>query len=107
MANSRSLLMWAWLEKMNISVRFKVSLARNNPTLLYAVCILCLPFSLWAQQNKLTVNPADQITVKRGGSVTQTLKIAVLPGFHVNSDKPRDEFLIPLKLAWTDGPLKP
>jgi len=30
----------------------------------------------------------------------------VLPGFHVNSDKPRDEFLIPLKLTWTDGPLQ-
>jgi hypothetical protein len=31
----------------------------------------------------------------------------VLPGFHVNSDKPKDEFLIPLKLTWTNGPLKP
>lgn len=29
----------------------------------------------------------------------------VLSGFHVNSDKPRDEFLIPLKLTWTSGPL--
>jgi len=34
------------------------------------------------------------------------LKVAVLPGFHVNSDKPKDEFLIPLKLTWTDGPLE-
>jgi hypothetical protein len=30
----------------------------------------------------------------------------VLPGFHVNSDKPRDEFLIPLKLTWDSGPLQ-
>ncbi len=30
----------------------------------------------------------------------------MLPGFHVNSDKPRDEFLIPLKLTWTGGPLE-
>ena len=29
-----------------------------------------------------------------------------MPGFHVNSDKPRDEFLIPLKLTWTPGPLE-
>ncbi len=36
----------------------------------------------------------------------QTLKVAVLSGFHVNSDKPRDEFLIPLKLTWTEGPLE-
>ena len=24
----------------------------------------------------------------------------------MNSDKPKDEFLIPLKLTWTDGPLE-
>jgi hypothetical protein len=29
----------------------------------------------------------------------------VVPGFHVNGDKPKDEFLIPLKLTWT-GPLE-
>jgi thiol:disulfide interchange protein DsbD len=44
--------------------------------------------------------------VKRGASVTQTLKVVVLPGFHVNTDKPRDEYLIPLKLTWTGGPLQ-
>lgn len=38
--------------------------------------------------------------------MTQTVKVAVLPGFHVNSDRPKDEFLIPLKLTWTDGPLE-
>lgn len=30
----------------------------------------------------------------------------MLSGFHVNSDKPKDEFLIPLKLTWTSGPLQ-
>ena len=43
--------------------------------------------------------------MKRGAVVTQTLKAVVLSGFHVNSDKPKDEFLIPLKLTWTAGPL--
>ncbi|MBV8552266.1 MAG: hypothetical protein JOY54_13270 [Acidobacteriaceae bacterium] len=46
------------------------------------------------------------ITAKRGATVTQTLKVSVLPGFHVNSDKPKDEYLIPLKLTWTGGPLE-
>ncbi len=41
--------------------------------------------------------------IKRGEAVKQTLKAVVLEGFHVNSDKPRDEFLIPLKLTW-DSP---
>ena len=74
---------------------------------LCALCGLLLPLSSYAQQNKLTVSPAAQITAKRGGSgVTQVLNVNVLPGFHVNSDKPKDEFLIPLKLTWLSGPLE-
>jgi thiol:disulfide interchange protein DsbD len=38
--------------------------------------------------------------------VAQDLEVAVQAGFHVNSDKPKDEFLIPLKLTWTGGPLE-
>jgi thiol:disulfide interchange protein DsbD len=34
------------------------------------------------------------------------LAAVVLAGFHVNSDKPLDEFLIPLKLTWNSGPLE-
>lgn len=74
--------------------------------LLCTLCILCLPFCSPGQQNKLTVSPAEEITVKRGNAVSQDLKVTVLPGFHVNSDKPKDEFLIPLKLTWSDGPLE-
>lgn len=44
--------------------------------------------------------------MKRGGTAVETLKVEVLPGFHVNNDHPPDEFLIPLKLTWQDGPLK-
>jgi DsbC/DsbD-like thiol-disulfide interchange protein len=32
--------------------------------------------------------------------------VSILPGLHVNSDKPRDEYLIPLKLTWTGGSLE-
>ena len=38
--------------------------------------------------------------------VTQSLDVAILPGFHVNGDKPKDEFLIPLKLTWMGGALE-
>jgi DsbC/DsbD-like thiol-disulfide interchange protein len=61
---------------------------------------------LLAQQNKLAVRPSEPITVKRGATVLETLKIVVQPGFHVNSDKPKDEFVIPLKLTWGEGPLE-
>jgi len=52
------------------------------------------------------LSPSDPVSVKRGAVVTQILKPVVLAGFHVNSDKPKDEFLIPLKLTWNAGPLE-
>jgi hypothetical protein len=44
--------------------------------------------------------------VKKGQAITELLKVTIIPGFHVNGDKPRDEYLIPLKLTWTAGPLE-
>jgi hypothetical protein len=46
------------------------------------------------------------LSVKRGQTAQQKLQISLRSGFHVNSDKPTDEFLIPIKLTWTSGPLQ-
>ncbi|MBV9937508.1 MAG: hypothetical protein JO150_03300 [Acidobacteriaceae bacterium] len=71
-----------------------------------AILLLLAASYGWAQQQqRLTVSPPRQITIKRGGSATQTLNITVQPGSHVNSNKPKDEYLIPLKLEWESGPL--
>ena len=43
---------------------------------------------------------------KKNALVTSKLKIQLRPGFHVNSNQPKDEFLIPLKLTWANGPLQ-
>lgn len=67
---------------------------------------LCLPRFSPAQLNKLAIGPVEQITVKPGANVRQQLKVIVQPGLHVNSDKPKDEFIIPLKLTWVGGPLE-
>lgn len=34
-----------------------------------------------------------------------TLRAVLPPGFHANSNTPSDEYLIPLTLKWTGGPL--
>ncbi len=67
---------------------------------------LFLPFSLWAQAGESVASIAtpQTLAIKRGDTATQDLRVALKSGFHVNSDKPKDEFLIPLKLTWT-GPL--
>jgi len=68
--------------------------------------LMTLPLLSPAQQNKMSVAPSDPLIVKRGEAAKQILKAVILPGFHVNSDKPKDEFLIPLKLTWNAGPLE-
>jgi DsbC/DsbD-like thiol-disulfide interchange protein len=75
-------------------------------SLLCLLTLLVLARALPAQQNKISIAAADPLMVKRGESAKQVLKAVVLQGFHVNSDKPRDEFLIPLKLTWNPGPLE-
>jgi hypothetical protein len=61
---------------------------------------------LQAQQTRLTITAPAQITAKPGTSVNAAIRVEVQPGFHVNSNHPHDEFLIPLKLTWTSGPLQ-
>ncbi|MBV9760819.1 MAG: hypothetical protein JO340_09670 [Acidobacteriaceae bacterium] len=46
------------------------------------------------------------VSIKQGGTAVESLRVEVLDGFHVNSDKPKDEFLIPLRLTWMGGPLE-
>ena len=40
---------------------------------------------------------------KRGASVEAKIAVSVQPGFHVNSNKPSDAYLIPLTLKWESG----
>jgi Disulphide bond corrector protein DsbC len=48
----------------------------------------------------LNIAPSAPVAIKRGGEADLRLKAEVRPGFHVNSNTPADEFLIPLKLTW-------
>ena len=63
--------------------------------------LLCLP-SLWAQSNGyLTVGITSKVVGSRNASVQAKIPVSVQTGFHVNSNKPNEEYLIPLKLTWT------
>jgi hypothetical protein len=39
--------------------------------------------------------------------VEARVPLTLLEGYHVNSNKPSDEYLIPLQLTWTKGVLEP
>ncbi len=59
-----------------------------------------------ALQNVVHVVPGDPIKVRAGEAIRIPLPVQVDEGFHVNSNKPADEFLIPLRLTWSAGPLE-
>jgi hypothetical protein len=67
-----------------------------------------LPSLAPAQTGKqvVAIAPVQKLVAHAGSTVTETLSVNVASGYHVNSDKPKDEFLIPLKLTWSNGPLQ-
>ena len=64
--------------------------------------ILLLSLPLLAQQNSghLKLGELPKMAGKRGAAVQATIPMAVDSGFHVNSNKPNEEYLIPLKVTW-------
>ncbi|MBK5291346.1 MAG: hypothetical protein JJE04_06705 [Acidobacteriia bacterium] len=47
------------------------------------------------------------MTARQGETVAVRLHLRLGPGYHVNSNTPSDEFLIPLKLSWDTSPMQP
>jgi DsbC/DsbD-like thiol-disulfide interchange protein len=41
------------------------------------------------------------VALEAGKTVEGSLAIRIRPGYHINSDKPAEEYLIPTKLTWT------
>ena len=63
--------------------------------------------SLRAQGNAvLSVQSGEKLTIQRGSTADLKLRAQLQPGFHVNSNAPADEYLIPLKLTWDKQPLE-
>jgi DsbC/DsbD-like thiol-disulfide interchange protein len=48
----------------------------------------------------LSVSDPAKLTVPRDGEVTGSLKLQLQPGYHVNSNAPNEEYLIPMRLTW-------
>src|SRR5262249_4985875 len=60
----------------------------------------------FAQNNVLTIAPTDKVSAKAGTVVTTKIVAQLRSGYHCNSDKPSEDYLIPLKLTWTPAPLE-
>ena len=88
-------------------------------TLLLALCLPAFPQGpfapgaaqnnakpAFAQGNVLNYLPPRKVTVKAGATVESALKLELNPGYHVNSNTPADDYLIPLRLTWNPGLLE-
>lgn len=55
--------------------------------------------------NPLSVEPVQKIVVPRGKSVSFKVQAKIEPGYHVNSNKPNEDYLIPMRMTWQSDPL--
>ena len=60
---------------------------------------------LFAQTSVLFIPKPEPVPAKAGSTVEIKLPLQLRQGFHVNSDKPPDPYLIPLRLTWEAAPL--
>jgi hypothetical protein len=65
------------------------------------VALLCLAPLAAQTRNYLTIGEPQRVAGKRSAAVQAKIPVTVLPGYHVNSNTPAEEYLIPLKLTWT------
>jgi hypothetical protein len=66
-----------------------------------APLLFCLfPLALTAQNDVLKVAPAGPLAGKRGEAVQIKTNLQLQGGYHLNSHKPEDAYLIPLRLTW-------
>jgi hypothetical protein len=73
-------------------------------SLLVAVALwssLALPQSAGKKAPSVMLAPIDLVTVTRGSGGNVSLHFRVGPGFHINSNTPKSEFLIPTALKMT------
>lgn len=55
----------------------------------------------------VTVATPAAITANPGAEAKATISVTVAAGYHANSNKPSEDYLIPFSLKWEDGSLRP
>jgi DsbC/DsbD-like thiol-disulfide interchange protein len=82
-------------------------LSKNYSRHLLKLALPVCVFLVSAQTSpQLAIAPPEQISVKRGAAATVKVTATLSPGFHLNSHTPAEDYLIPLTLKWTPGPVE-
>jgi len=62
--------------------------------------VFCLTWLYAQSSGHLSVGAVPKVAGKRGAVLEAKIPVSVEPGYHVNSNKPTLDYLIPLKLTW-------
>src|ERR1700753_2617935 len=68
-------------------------------------CLLSFVPACLAQINVLSVVTPETIKAKAGTTLSAKVTLQLKQGYHVNSNTPSEEYLIPIKLTWNAGAL--
>ncbi len=72
----------------------------------WILALLILP-CLWAQPGAiLTVAPPPTLKAPRDSVVSSKLTVQLSNGYHVSSNTPTEDYMIPLSLTWSPSPLE-
>ena len=85
---------------MNLKMRFS-SCFKLLPALALFAALLAAQMA-----PTLSVSPVPTVKARKGAVAVVQIKASLPAGFHANSNTPSDEYLIPLTLKWTGGPLE-
>lgn len=72
--------------------------------LVQAAASLTLPRCFAQSSGPVSAGPVDTVRARKGEDFSVRLPVHVRSGYHVNSNAPKDEYLIPLKLSWSASP---
>ena len=81
---------------------------RSSAALCKALVALLLSTPLAAQQfgfSAVSIEPSAGVRITGVGTLQVPLGIHIRRGYHINSSKPNDPYLIPASLAWPGVPL--
>ena len=78
------------------------SMVRSAPAILF----LAIQPWLLAQNNVLSVTPPKKISGERNGTLAVKLRVQLRSGYHVNSNTPSEDYLIPIRLTWDASALE-
>ena len=68
--------------------------------------MLVLAATAWAARQYVELTPPSPSAGRPGEKIEVSIPFKVLEGYHINSNKPTEDYMIPTRLEWAKSPLQ-